>query len=252
MPRRPLACKAGAGLDNGAPLRRAPLLAALARSLAQFDDPRVHRVIWKGLAGALAVFIALAVALWYLAGWLVSGLAHWVDWVAHAGTALLTVALVWFLFPVAVTAVVGLFLDEVAEAVEARYYPGRGPARRQPLLAMLGSGLRFAGVAILLNLALVPLYLILLVFPPLYLVVFYAVNGYLLGREYFELVAYRRLEERGADAMRRAYRRRLTLAGVVIALMLTIPIFNLFAPIAATAFALHLFEAMRREGSARA
>ena len=47
--------------------------------------------------------------------------------------------------------------------------------------------------------------------------------------------------------MRRAYRGRLTLAGMVIAVMLTIPVFNLVAPIAATAFALHLFEAMRQE-----
>ncbi|HEY2112851.1 MAG TPA: EI24 domain-containing protein, partial [Dongiaceae bacterium] len=160
---------------------------------------------------------------------------------------LLTLVLVWFLFPVAVTAVASFFLDEVAEAVEARYYPGRPAPRSQSLAAQLLGTLRFAAVAQFLNLVLVPIYLILLVFPPLYLVVFYAVNGYLLGREYFELVAYRRLDERTADAMRRAYRGRLTLAGMVIAVMLTIPVFNLVAPIAATAFALHLFEAMRQE-----
>jgi CysZ protein len=223
------------------------LLADLAKALSQFDDPRVGRVIWKSLAGALLAFIVLGVLFWYLAGWTAGGLAHWVSWVAHAGTLLLTLVLVWFLFPVAVTAVASLFLDEVAEAVELRHYPGRPPAREQRFLVMLAGTLRFAVVALLLNLLLVPLYLALLLFPPLYLVVFYAVNGYLLGREYFEQVAYRRLEERAADAMRRAYSGRLTLAGVVIALMLTIPVFNLVAPIAATAFALHLFEGMRRD-----
>jgi CysZ protein len=219
---------------------------ALAKALGQFDDPRVHRVVWKSFAGALLISALLAVLLWYLAGWLVAGLAQWIDWLAHAGTILLTLVLVWFLFPVAVTAVVGLFLEQVAEAVEARYYPGRAGPRQQSFAAMLHSSLRFAAIAIALNLALVPIYLLLLVVPPLYLVVFYVVNGYLLGREYFELVACRRLEEGEADAMRRAHRGRLMLAGVVIAFMLTIPVFNLFAPIAATAFALHLFEAMRR------
>jgi uncharacterized protein involved in cysteine biosynthesis len=34
---------------------------------------------------------------------------------------------------------------------------------------------------------------------------------------------------------------------MVIAVMLTIPVFNLIAPIVATAFALHLFEAIRQE-----
>jgi uncharacterized protein involved in cysteine biosynthesis len=111
---------------------------------------------------------------------------------------------------------------------------------------MLWAGLRFAAVALLLNVALLPVYLVTLFFPPLYFLVFYLVNGYLLGREYFELVAYRRIEERAADEFRRAYRGRLTLAGVVIALILTIPVVNLIAPIVATAFALHLFEAMRR------
>jgi len=223
------------------------LLAALLKALGQFDDPRIGRVIWKSLGWALLVFLILAVLFWYLAGWMAGGLAQWVDWVAHAGTILLTLVLVWFLFPVAVTTVASFFLDEVAEATEARHYPGRPPARVQGLVPMLLGTLRFAAVAILLNLLLVPIYLVLLVFPPLYLVVFYAVNGYLLGREYFELVAYRRLEERAADAMRRAYRGRVTLAGMVIAVMLTIPIFNLVAPIAATAFALHLFEAIRRD-----
>ena len=223
------------------------MFSALAKSLGQFDDPSVRRVIWKSLAGALLSFAILAVLFWYLGDWMASGLAHWVDWAAHAGTILLTLVLVWFLFPVAVTAVASFFLDEVAEAVEARYYPGRPAPRSQSLAAQLLGTLRFAAVALSLNLVLVPIYLILLVFPPLYLVVFYAVNGYLLGREYFELVAYRRLDERTADAMRRTYRGRLTLAGVVIAVMLTIPVFNLVAPIAATAFALHLFEAMRQE-----
>ena len=102
-------------------------------------------------------------------------------------------------------------------------------------------------MALLLNLILLPAYLLLLLFPPLYLLVFYSVNGYLLGREYFELVAYRRLEERAADDLRRSYRGRVMLAGVVMAFMLTIPVFNLVAPIAATAFAVHLFETMRKQ-----
>jgi len=220
---------------------------ALGKALGQFDDPRIQAIVWKSLLGALVIFALLGFGLWFLAGWLVAGLAHWIDWLAHFGTLILTVALSWFLFPVAVTAVVGFFLEAVAGAVESRHYPGRQPARQQAFLAMVGSSLRFACVALLLNLILVPAYLLLLLFPPLYLLVFYSVNGYLLGREYFELVAYRRLEERAADDLRRSFRGRVMLAGVVMAFMLTIPVFNLVAPIAATAFAVHLFEAMRKQ-----
>ncbi len=231
----------------GANLAEIGVFQALGKALGQFDDPKIQAIVWKSLLGALVIFAILGLGLWFLADWMVAGLAHWVDWIAHFGTLILTVALSWFLFPVAVTAVVGFFLEAVAGAVEARYYPGRPPARQQAFLAMIGAGVRFACVAMLLNLALLPAYLLLLLFPPLYLLVFYSVNGYLLGREYFELVAYRRLEERDADELRRACRGRVTLAGVAMTFMLTIPVFNLVAPIAATAFAVHLFEALRRE-----
>jgi uncharacterized protein involved in cysteine biosynthesis len=193
---------------------------------------------------AILLFVLLSAGLWELAGWIAAGLAHWIGWLAHFGTLILAVGLAWILFPAAATMFIGLFLETIATAVEARHYPGRPPARQQSIAALLGTGLRFGAVALFLNLVLLPAYLLMLLFPPLYLLVFYWVNGYLLGRAYFELVAYRRLDEGAADALRRARSGQVTLAGVVIALMLTIPVFNLFAPIAATAFALHLFEAM--------
>jgi CysZ protein len=182
---------------------------------------------------AIVLFVLLGAGLWESAGWIAAGLAHWVGWLAHFGTLILAVGLAWFLFPAVITMFIGLFVETIAAAVEARHYPGRPPARQQSLAALLGTGLRFGAVALFLNLVLLPAYLLMLLFPPLY-----------LGRAYFELVAYRRLDERAADALRRAQSGRVTLAGVVIALMLTVPVFNLFAPIAATAFALHLFEAM--------
>ena len=193
---------------------------------------------------AVILLILLGAGLWEVAGWIAAGLSHWIGWLAHFGTVVLAIGLAWFLFPAVITMFVGFFVETIASAVEARYYPGRPPARQQSFVAMAGTGLRFGAVALFLNLILLPAYLLMLLFPPLYLLVFYWVNGYLLGRAYFELVAYRRLDERAADALRRARSGQVTLAGVMIALMLTIPVFNLFAPIAATAFALHLFEAM--------
>src|ERR1700757_3028224 len=80
---------------------------ALGKALGQFDDPKIQRIVWKSLFGALVIFALLGLGLWFLAGWLAAGLAHWVDWIAHFGTLILTVALSWFLFPVAVTAVGG-------------------------------------------------------------------------------------------------------------------------------------------------
>jgi uncharacterized protein involved in cysteine biosynthesis len=71
--------------------------------------------------------------------------------------------------------------------------------------------------------------------------VFYGVNGYLLGREYYELVALRRLPAVPLRGRWRAERPRLVLAGAIIAFLLTVPVLNLVAPIIATAFMVHLF-----------
>ena len=79
--------------------------------------------------------------------------------------------------------------------------------------------------------------------PPFNLFVFYALNGYLLGREYYELVAYRRLAPPVADRMRRAVGAKLFLVGVVFAVLMSVPVLNLIVPIVATAVMVHLIQA---------
>ncbi len=99
---------------------------------------------------------------------------------------------------------------------------------------------------LLLNLRALPFYMLLNIETPHNLIVIYQLNGNLLGREYFELVAARRFDAAGVRRLRRKYRGRVMLAGVVIALLLTVPIVNLVTPIVATGFMLHVFECLRR------
>src|SRR3546814_14901069 len=77
---------------------------------------------------------------------------------------------------------------------------------------------------LILNLLVLPLYLVLIWIPPLNLLLFYLLNGYLLGREYFEMVAVWRLDLAGAKRLRRDFRGRVVLGGAVIAFLLTIPL----------------------------
>ena len=91
--------------------------------------------------------------------------------------------------------------------------------------------------------------MILLFIPPLNFVLFYLLNGYLLGREYFEMVAVRRLDLAATKRLRRDFRGRVILAGAVITFLLTIPLVNLVTPIIATAFMLHIFEELRRRAA---
>ena len=137
------------------------------------------------------------------------------------------------------------FLDDIAAAVEARHYPELPPAEGLSMSVALLMTFRYLGVMIVLNLVL----LVFLFFPPLFPFVFYAVNGYLLSREYFELVASRRAGADEIRELRKAHRGRLFVAGVIVALLLTIPGVNLLAPVVATAAMVHLFEEWRHEAS---
>jgi uncharacterized protein involved in cysteine biosynthesis len=113
------------------------------------------------------------------------------------------------------------------------------------LMSQTYAGARFAVVALLLNLLALPFYFVPGANVPVYL----ALNGYLLGREYFELVAGQRLPLRELGRLRRRQRSRLWLAGVAIAAMLIIPVFNLVAPVVAIAFMVHLVAPLQRPDS---
>ena len=202
---------------------------------------------WFGL-GWLSDLLSAWVAGQEVGGFWRDALAWLFDAAAFAGVILSS----FLLFPAVVAVAISLFLDEIAEAVERRYYPHLPAARSQPWGEMIGDTVVFALVTVGVNLLALPLYLLLLFVPPLNLLLYYGLNGYLLGREYFEMVAVRRLPSPDAKRLRRRYRGRVFLAGVIIAFILSIPLVNLVAPIVATGFLVHLFHGLKRGASTSA
>jgi uncharacterized protein involved in cysteine biosynthesis len=72
-------------------------------------------------------------------------------------------------------------------------------------------------------------------------VAFWAVNGWLLGREFFMQVALRRLPRAQAVALRRRFGWQIWLAGALMAAGLTLPLANLLVPVLASASFTHSF-----------
>jgi uncharacterized protein involved in cysteine biosynthesis len=226
------------------------LFAAIVKALRQLTDPRTRRVLWRSLILTAGLFAALLAAVWFAL--LETRLFEigLVDRVADVLGGLVAVVLALVLFPGVAALSLSVFLEEIAAGVEARHYPGLPPAREQPLIEVAWVTLRFAAVTVALNLLALPVYAILFFAPPLNLFVFYGLNGYLLGREYYELVALRRMDAKAARGLRRAHAGRLVLAGAVITFLSSLPLANLLAPVVATAFMVHLFEDLRRGGEA--
>ncbi len=217
------------------------MVSALLRALFALATPPLWRIMGIGLALSASTFallwLAVAAVLYRTAFFAWRPL----DWLVDALGGVTILALSWLLFPAVATLFLGFFVDQVAAAVEAADYPGKGPARHQPWGEAAGAALRLGMVTLALNLLALPLYLLV---PGINCVLFLTLNGYLFGRGYFETVALRRLDSAGAERVRRRFAGRLFLGGIVIAGLFAIPLVNLVAPVIATAFMVHVFEAL--------
>ena len=215
---------------------------ALSLAVADAFAPAERRLLLMTIAGT-ALLLAV---LWFgasllLVGSHVTGL-HWLDLAIDLLGSVAALAIAWLIFPTMALLILGFFLDGIIASVESRHYPDLPAPRRIGIGRALWSAIRLAALGLVLNLLALPLYLL---FPLVNLVLFFAINGYLIGRGYYEAVAFRRLDAGSARAMWRRYRLRLVIAGAVIAALLAIPVVNLAAPLIGVAFMLHLFERLR-------
>ena len=218
-------------------------------------SPPFRAVFLKTLGLTLLALVALWFGLTSLLEWLalpwlqtlLPGMPSWAGWLGGI-IAAIALAFGMALLIAPVTAVVaGLFLDDIAEVVERTDYPGDPTGRAMPALRSLVLSARFLGVVILGNIVA----LLLLLVPGVNIAAFFIVNGYLLGREFFEFAAMRFRGEEEARALRRHYAGTVFLAGLVIAAFLAVPLLNLVTPLFAAAIMVHLHKAVSARESRR-
>jgi CysZ protein len=222
------------------------MLSAIEKSFGQLFDPKLRWVVLKSLALALVLYVVL----WLLLRWAGRSIPTvdigWLDEALRWLASLMAFVAPLLLFPIFFGMMVGLFLDEVADAVEARHYPELGVARGTPIWSGLWSGVKFLLLMLGLNLLLLPIYIVLLFIPPTGLILFYAVNGHLTGAMYHEGVGLRRRSARETRALRSVDSGKVWMAGILIMLMGTVPFLNLLAPVVGTAMMVHVAQALRR------
>jgi len=219
------------------------MVITLFRAVGALAAPPMRRVVALSLGLAVVTF---AVLWWAVAAMLYdTAFFAWrpLNWLVDVLGGLGVLVLSWLLFPAIVTLIMSFYLERVAAAVEALDYPERAPPRRQPVAELIGVTLRLAALTLVLNLLALPIYLLV---PGINLFLFLALNGYLFGRGYFEVIALRRLDVGEAGSVRSRFAGRIFLGGVVIAGLFALPLVNLVAPVIATAFMLHIFEALPR------
>jgi CysZ protein len=227
------------------------MLDAAAKAFAEMLSAPLRAVLMKSIAFALALIVVIGIALQRVLAALADSGATWAEqtsgmaphaawaalaWVLSimAGLGIITGAL--FLMP-AVTAFVGsFFVDEIADVVEREYYPAEPAGRALPLFRATIEGVKFALLALVVYLGALPF----LFFAGLGVVILFLANAYLLGRQYFEFAAMRFHPPHDAKVLRKANATYVFLAGMAIALFVSIPVVNLATPIFAMAFMVHI------------
>jgi len=233
------------------------LFDATRAALMELFSPAFRAAFMKSLGLTIAALMILWLLLHglfdaFALPWMASlwpGFPAWADWLGLAAAIIaglgLAIGLAFLIGPVAAI-IAGFFIDDVAEAVERKDYPADPPGQAMPLIPSVILSIKFFGVMVAGNLVA----LLLLLVPGVNLVAFFAVNGYLLGRQFFEFAAMRFLSEAEAKTLRRQNALRVFVAGLIIAAFLAVPLLNLLTPLFAAALMVHVYKGVAiREGN---
>lgn len=212
------------------------MLHAAVTAFAQTFAPEYRRVLLRAVGLAIGLVIVLGIAAQAALAHFVNLSWGWAETLIDIVAALGLIVGGVFLVPPVTSLIAGLFLDDVAAQVERTDFPGEPEGRALPVARSIWLSVRFFGITLLVN----AVALLLLLVPGVNLVVFYVANGYLLGREYFQLAAMRYRSEAEAAALRRRHSVTVFLAGLIIAVVVSVPILNLVTPVFATIFMVRL------------
>ena len=232
------------------------MFAALILSFAQLWDAPIRRVLVRGLLLTLVLFSALAWAIFTgiaaieTAGWPQWLQRFWANGAGEAAAFLLSMLLTWLGFTSIATAVMAMWQDEILVAVENRYYP-HAKGHALGLGVELAMGGRAAIRVALINLLLLPAYLLLLVTAIGPLILFIIANGWALGREYLEAVAARHVALGESRAWPGQHKWDSWGIGIGTAGLFAVPVLNLVAPVMGAMMATHIFH-REREDEAKA
>ena len=222
------------------------ILPSFFAALGQMGDPRFRHVLIKGVGLTIALLIIVTTSFVLLINYITGesaffqflGSVRWIsDLISWGSFFLISFLFIFLMVPVA-SAITSLFLDEVAQAVEDKHYPHLPQVQSVPFGEAMRDTVNFLGVLIGANFLALFLYVLFSFAAPL---IFWALNGFLLGREYFTLAGMRRVGRTQAKVMRNQNRGTIWVAGILMAMPLSIPLLNLIIPILGAATFTHLY-----------
>ncbi|MDX2074290.1 MAG: EI24 domain-containing protein [Alphaproteobacteria bacterium] len=213
------------------------LIDASLKAIGSVFAPGMFGVFVMSVLFTLAALLLFVLGVTSVVSLLVGGAvlsASW-TWLSGVGATMLA----YFLFPGIMPVFVNFFDSKIATLIEAQDYPNAQPIN-PPFWPEFRHDVRFSLMAVGLNILVLPFYLL----PGINLVIFYVLNGHLLGKEFFVMVARRYLPLHEAVRLRKTHGRSVFIGGILLTVLATVPFLNLLAPFWGIALMTHLYHSL--------
>lgn len=219
------------------------VITAFFKSIAQIKDPKFIWIVVKSSILTALVFLGISV----LFGWGLGNFWSWVglpfmSFVVTIGGFFTFLAGIWVFGPAVIITINSIFLSDIIRAVEKKYYPNDLHGKEPTFFDDFSTTFNLVCVQIILNICIVPF----LFFPPVYFILYWFINAYLFGREYFELVFSRFLKKKERHRLKTNYKIHLYFHGLITAILFTLPLINIFVPLISTASMLHVYKQINK------
>lgn len=204
---------------------------------SMFSGPMLRILILAMLLNA--VFIAAIIGLIYVGLNAITIVSlGWLDSLIDNGVISIAIWLSAFIYPLLLPLIISFFDTAIASVIEEREYP-QIPTPQPPFWPNFAEDVRFTVKVLVINLIMIPLYFI----PIINIFAYYGVNGHLLGREFFHVIAGRHIERDLGRLWAARYAITILGLGGLITFASTLPFVNLIAPILGVASMVHMFHA---------
>ena len=196
---------------------------------------------------AVLVIILLIIGITWLTAYLSDFETGWINTAITIAAGILSGLGGWFMLPALTVLIGGIFQERIIHKVEMTYYPDSALKEDVKFWPDLWHDIRFTIRALFLNLIILPFYLFGFGF-----IISVLLNGYLLGREFFETAAGYHIGKPATIGLRKRYQSQIYLGGIVITLMNLTPFLNLLVPVLGPVWMIHVYhEIMKKMASDR-
>lgn len=211
---------------------------ALARTTRTLTSSHFLGLLIKTMLLTLIVFTLFVIASWFGFNSFDFFADSTTEMLADIGLTFFVGIITYLLLPVLLPVIAAFFQESIANRIEEKDYPEfMPPACERPFAQELWEDTKFVGLVLGLNLLLIWTYFI----PVVNLFTYYGLNGYLIGREFFETAAARHIGKKNAKKLRKQHSTSAFLCGASIVFLTNIPVVQLIAPFVGVAMMVHLY-----------